>query len=235
MQQANVKTGYAIGVRSRASLAYAAVMAIALSMARVSQSAGIGSRVVNPGESRAQVGETLQPLTLKQISSLDQKTFERSLPQLRQVIEQPSHPHPAVAEQEALKAIADKLRQTGEATPGYWPTVLRFIPYASSRMAQNAPPPGQPPRVLSDILSVGLMRGIREKGKTILLDEGDLGNGEFTDCRIIFTQNPVRLTHAVFRNCVFEIPTTDPPSPFTKKVCKVLISSNLDSVSIATL
>ncbi len=79
------------------------------------------------------------------------------------------------------------------------------------------------------------MRGIREKGITMLLDDGYLGNGEFTNCRIIFTPNPVRLTNATFRNCVFEFPTTDPPSPFIKKVSQVLLSSNLDSVSIATL
>jgi hypothetical protein len=102
-------------------------------------------------------------------------------------------------------------------------------------MAPNAPSPGQQPRALSDILFVGLMRGIREKGKTILLDGGYLGNGEFTNCRIIFTQNPVRMTNAVFRNCAFEIPITDPPSPYIKKVSQILLASNLGSVLIAGL
>jgi len=190
-------------------------------------------RSENPVETRAKVKANLPPLTLKQISSLEQKTFEQSLPQLRQAMEQASHQ--AVADQQTLTAIAGKLRQTSESTPQYWPTVLHFIPFASSTMAPKAPPPGQQPRVLSDILSVGLMRGIREEGKTILLDDGYLGNGEFTNCRIIFTQNPVRLTNAVFRVCVFEIPTTDPPSPYIKKVSQILLSSNLSSVSIATL
>ena len=211
----------------------AAVIVSAACLAMVSYFAWTGHRTVNPGETRATVEANLAPLTLEQISSLDQKTFERSLPQLRRAIEQPSPK--AEPDQETLTTIAGKLRQTGESTPDYWPTVLRFIRFASSGMAKNAPPPGQQPRVLSDILSVGLMRGIREVGKTILLDDGYLGNGEFTNCRIIFTQNPVRLTNALFRNCVFEVPTTDTPSPYIKKVSRILLSSNLETVSIATL
>jgi hypothetical protein len=212
---------------------FAAIIAIAAGLALVSYSVWLGHRLVNPGARGGKVEANLPPLTLQQISSLDQKTFEHSLAQLRQAIEQPGHQ--AVADQQTLTAIAGKLRQTGQSTPDYWPTVLQFIQFASSTMAPNAPPPGQQPSVLSDILSVGFMRGIREKGKTILLDDGDLGNGEFTNCRIIFTQNPVRLQNALFTNCVFEFPITDTPSPYLKKVSQILLSSNLGSVSIATL
>jgi hypothetical protein len=212
---------------------FATVMICAAGIAMVFHAARIGNAAGNPGAAATEVEANRQPLTLKQISSLDQKTFEHSLAQLRQVMEQPS-PKP-VADQQTLIAIAGKLRRTGESTPDYWPTVIRFIQFASSRMAPSAPPPGQPPRILSEILSVGLMRGIRVKGITILLDDGYLGNGEFTNCRIIFTQNPIRLTNAHFRNCVFEIPTTDPPSPYIKKVSQILLSSNLSVISIPTL
>jgi hypothetical protein len=208
-------------------------MICATGIAMVFHAARIGGAVGNPGATATEVEASRQPLTLKQISSLDQKTFERSLAQLRQVMEQPS-PKPA-ADQQTLMAIAGKLRRTGESTPDYWPTVIRFIQFASSRMARNAPPPGQRPEVLSEILWRGLMRGIRVKGITMLLDGGDLGNGEFTNCRVIFTQNPVRLTNAHFWNCVFEIPTTDPPSPYIKKVSQILLSSNLSVVSIPSL
>lgn len=78
------------------------------------------------------------------------------------------------------------------------------------------------------------MRGIRENGQTILLDEGDLENGEFTNCRIIFTQNPIRMRHALFRNCAFEIPT-GAPSPYLKSVGRILLSSDLRLVAISTL
>jgi hypothetical protein len=85
---------------------------------------------------------------------------------------------------------------------------------------------GSGPGFLSDILFVALMRGVREEGKTILLEDGYLENGEFTNCRIIFTQNPARLKNIIFRDCVFEIPTTDPPSPYIRKVSQILLSSN---------
>jgi hypothetical protein len=193
----------------------------------------IGYGPVSPGETTAKPAPSLPPLTLQQISALDQKTFEHSLRQLQQAMEQPRPS--AGTNRETLAALAGKLRLTRESTPDYWSTVLRFIPFASSLLAQSAPPPGQPPRVLSEILSRGLMRGIREKGITMLFDDGDLGNGEFTNCRIMFTPNPVQLTHAVFRNCVFELPTADPPNDYIKKVSRILLRSNLSSVSIPTL
>jgi len=212
---------------------FATIVVGAACVAIVSYGAWISHQRAPSEAGSAKVETNQSPLTLQQISSLDQKTFEHSLLQLRQAIENLSPK--VVADQETLTAIAGKLRQTNESTPDYWPTVLRFIHFASSRMAQNAPPPEQQPRVLSEILSVGLTRGIREKGKTILLDDGYLGNGEFTNCRIIFTPNPVRLTNALFRNCVFEIPTSDPPNAYIRKVSRILLSSNLWSVSIPAL
>jgi hypothetical protein len=192
-----------------------------------------GKRAVIPVEEPEKADSTQQPLTLEQLSHLDQKAFEHSLPQLRQVIEQPS-PIPAPNEA-TLTAIAQQLRQTEESTPDYWPTVLRFLQFASSRMAPTAPPPGQRSRALTDILSVGIMRGIREEGKTILFDDGDLGNGVFIKCRIILTQNAVQMHNVVFRNCAFELPATDSPSQYLRKVSQILLASNLSVISIATL
>jgi len=209
------------------------VMICALSLVMVSYSSCRGNRSAKSGETTAQLAANLPPLTLQQMSSLDQKTFEHSLPQLREAMERTS-PQPG-ADRETVTAIAAKLRQTGESAPDYWPTALRFITFASSQMAPDAPPPGQKPRGLSDVLSVGLMRGIREKNITMLFDEGDLGNGEFTNCRIIFTLNPVRLTHVQFSHCAFELPTADPPSPYIKALCRILLSSNLESIAIASL
>lgn len=220
-------------VQPKAVQPLATIVVGAACIAIVSYGVWIGHRKAPSEAGSAKVDVNLPPPTLQQISSLDQKTFERSLPQLQQAIGRPIPK--AVTNPETLAAIAGKLRQTNESARDYWPTVLRFIQFASSVIARNAPPPGQQPRVLSEILSVGLMRGIREKGKTILLDGGYLGNGEFTDCRIIFTPNPVRLTTALFRNCVFEIPTTNPPNAYIKKVGRILLSSDLRSVSIPTL
>ncbi len=208
-------------------------MICAVSLLMVSSSSCRRHPRAQAGETTATAQANLPPLTLQQIRELDQKTFEQSLPQLRDAIKrQGSQP---AADPETLSAIAAKLRQTSESVPDYWPAVLGFIPFASSRMAPDAPTPGQQPRLLSAIVSVGLMRGIREKGVTMLFDSGDLGNGEFSNCRIIFTASPVRLTHAVFSQCAFELPTTDLPNPYVKRVCRILLASNLESVAIPTL
>lgn len=88
---------------------------------------------------------------------------------------------------------------------------------------------------MSDILSVGLMRGIREEARTILFDKGPLGNGTFINCRIVFTAGPVEMQNVVFRNCAFEFPTTAPPGTYLKKVCRIILASGIESVSIASL
>jgi hypothetical protein len=211
----------------------AKIVVIAFGVATAFLAAGIGNSTSTPRVASDPAEASPPAATLQQISALDQKPFEQSLRQLQHAVEQAS-PRP-MANWQTLNAITGKLRRTPESAPDYWPAVLRFIQFASSRMALKAPPPGQQPRVLSEILSGGLMRGIREDGKTILLDEGDLGNGEFVNCRVIFTQNPVRLQNASFRGCVFELPVTDKPSPFLQKVSRLLLASNPRSVSIPSL
>ena len=183
--------------------------------------------------SEAKDAANLPAATLKRLSLLDQKTFDSSLRQLRQAMEQ-TNPQAALAPA-TLAAITAKLRRTGESAPSYWPTVLRFIQFSSSRSALLAPPPGEKPRALSAIVWVGLMRGIHEERRSILFDEGNLENGEFTNCRIIFTQHPVRLLRCTFRHCVFEFPATDSPGPFLQKAGRLLLFSNLDSVSVPNL
>ena len=206
------------------------IMGALVMMVSASAPKGGGTTVLSAAQGAAAHPQTV---LLKRISQLDLKTFGSSLPQLQQAIDQ-AGPH-ATVDPATLAAITAKLRQTPESAPEYWPTVLRFIPFASSHMAPNAPPPGQKPRALSEIVSVGLMRGIREDRRTILFDDGDLGKGEFTNCRIVFTQHPVQLMHATFRHCAFELPATDAPSPYLQKVCRLLLSSDLDFVSIPAL
>lgn len=172
-------------------------------------------------------------LPLKTFVRMDQKTFDQNLRQLHQAVERPNATAPV--DRETLSAIAGKLRQTDESTPDYWPTVLAYLPYASAKLAPHAPPPGQPPRALSDILAVGIMRGIREEGKTILIDQGPLGNGTFIGCRVIFTQNAVEMQKVAFRNCAFELPAAIPPSTYVKKVCRLLLTSGVEFISISSL
>jgi hypothetical protein len=208
------------------------MIAAAACMAIMGVCACTGNGTVNSAEGSAKVDANRQPLTWEQISHLDQKAFEHSLRQLRQVIDQ-SSPQ-AVVDQETLTAITGKLRQTDESAADYWPTVLRFLQFTSFRMAPKVPQ-GEQPKALSEILSVGIMRGIQEFDKTILFDEGSLGNGRFTNCRIIFTQHAVQMQNVKFDVCAFEFPTTDTPSPYLKKVSRILLSSDLGSVAIPTL
>lgn len=171
-------------------------------------------------------------LTLDQIGRLDQMAFERSLPQLRQAIDESRSQ--SLVGRNTLTAITGNLRQTDESAADYWPTVLGFIQFASFRMAPKVPQ-GEQPKALSEILSVGIMRGIREFDKTILFDAGSLGNGSFTNCRIIFTQHAVKMQNVKFDVCAFEFPATDTPSPYLKKVTRKLLASDLDSVTIPSL
>jgi hypothetical protein len=201
-------------------------------MAMLGVCACTGNRAVNPAESPAKVEANRQPITLKEISRLDQKTFEHSLRPSRHALE---HADPGGTDQETVRAIFDKLRETDDSAQDYWPTLLRFLQFASARTAPNAPPPGQQARSLTDILWVGIMRGIHPNGKTILFDGGSFGNSNFTECRIIFTQNPVEMHHVAFKDCAFEFPATDTPSLYLRKLSCMLFSSDLRSVSMPSL
>ncbi len=209
-----------------------AIFLSAACLSMVSLGACTGNRTVNSAEGPEKVDANRPALTLEQISYLDQKAFQHSLQQLRHVIEQSSPA--AVVDQATLTSLTGKLRQTDESATDYWPTVLRFLQFASFHMAPKVPQ-GEQPKALSEILSVGIMRGIREFDKTILFDEGFLGNGSFTNCRIIFTQHAVQMQNVKFDVCAFEFPATDAPSPYLKKVSRILLSSDLGSISIPSL
>jgi hypothetical protein len=208
--------------------------AIAVAVALVGLCACTGGTSVHPAPQPAKAEADRQPLlTFEQIGAMDQKTFRDSLPQLHRAIEQ-GNPDARV-ELEVLKTLQGKLRQTDESAPDYWPTVLRFLEFGSYQMFPKAPRPDEPRKILSNILSVGIMRGIKEFDNAVLLDRGPLGNAEFTNCRIIFTQNPVPLQKVTFNVCAFEFPPTQAPSPYLKKLCRILLASGLDHVSIDAL
>ena len=93
---------YARTRSARGGSLFAAVIAGAACLAMVNGWACTGNRKVNPVEKRVKVDANLQPLTLEQISHLEQKMFNHSLRQLRQAVEQPSHI--AAADPETLTA-----------------------------------------------------------------------------------------------------------------------------------
>jgi hypothetical protein len=192
-----------------------------------------GVCVGNCAEMPDEVNARGQNLSLEQLSRLDQKSFDHSLPQLRAALDR-TNPDSGV-NRETVTALQVRLRQADESSADYWPTVMQFLRFASSSISLKAPPPGEPPRRLSEVLSVGLMRGIRAFDKTYLFNGGSFGNSEFTNCQIIFTGNPVEMQGVVFKICVFDFSASGTLNSYLKRLCRILLSSDLADVSIKDL
>jgi hypothetical protein len=169
---------------------------------------------------------------LHEINGLEQAKFVEALPALRTVVAQT--PEGAKTSPALLGGIAEKLSRTSPESPGYWPTVLQFLQFASAGLSSAGVPPPGPPNV-----RIANNRGIAPLGtfshKIVLLDGGDLGSTRFDHCRIIFTENPVHMTNVQFVNSVFELPITAAPNQYIQDVGRKLLASDLRSASIPTL
>ena len=172
---------------------------------------------------------------IKEISALDRAQFARNLPALRKAMEQPAS---AVAAQPAtLRDVAAKLKTTDETAADYWPTVLRFVQFASAGLSANVPPPGTKANIISSggkMLSKNVVNGNRSRieNTVVQFDGGDVEETVFENCRIRFTQNPVRFLNVSFVNCVFEMPDIASPTPYLKRASQLLLASDLQNVSI---
>ena len=162
---------------------------------------------------------------LKDLSTLDQNQFAKSLPALRKVSEQPvSQVAPAP---EILHDVTLKLQHVDPNTPEYWQTVLQFIQFASNGLASNAPPPGSPVNAtLTDV------SGLRLSAKGVyVLRGGVIANMRFEDSRIVFTSNPVQLRNVTFVNCAFDFPDVNIPSPYLENAGRQLLASDFGHIS----
>lgn len=163
---------------------------------------------------------------------MDTKEVAANLPALQKIIEQPAAafaPQPST-----LREVAGKLRLVNEATPDYWPTVLRFIQFASTGTSPSVPPAGTPANVkIGHNTGFGFQSSY--KNCVAELDGGELGPSTFENCRVRFTENPVRFLNVRFVNCVFEMPDTGTPSPYLKRAAQVILASNLQDVFIGAL
>jgi hypothetical protein len=172
---------------------------------------------------------------IEEFPSLDQKTFQKSLVALRTVSDK--YPSNSKPDPNTITQISEKLRRTNESTPEYWPALLQFLTFASAVFAPpDVPPPGVPHIVLSNISNESSfpILGTVEK-KIVLLDGWQIANEKFIKCRIMFTQNAVKLRNVTFINCVFEMPVTNTPTPFLKDASRRLLASDLKAVSIPML
>jgi hypothetical protein len=166
---------------------------------------------------------------LREITKLPQAEFAGALPALRVISEQSVQKvNPSRA---TLEKIAQKLRDTDKSSPEYWPTVLQFLQFASTGLAPtNVPPPKPNP----DLKSSGHISGaFTIKNLVVELDGGTLSDANFENCRVIFTEIPVQMTNVTFVNSVFELPISTSPPPFIQKATKVLLASDLRTVSFS--
>lgn len=174
-----------------------------------------------------------EQIALKDIAKQDRRSFPKSLPVLRKLTGNPPSgqfkPDPAT-----LGEIAAKLRNTSETAPDYWPTVLQFIQFASAGTA----PPGVPPRnapALVRIAPEATGAQLELEGQVVILDGGSIKNSTLVRCRIRFTEKPVGMSNVRFIDCVFEMPVVTTPNEYLKQASKMLLASNLRSVSIPNL
>lgn len=168
--------------------------------------------------------------SLNEISNLPPKQFVQSLPALQTVTKMPvSDVKPTSA---TIQLIAEKLRNTDENSPDYWPNVLQFIKFASSGLSPDVPPPGPP--TLEVDHNVGLPLGNLSHVRLLLVG-GEIVNSRIKNSRVTFTNAPVRMRNVVFVDCVFELPITPSPNPFLQDAAKQLLASNLQLVTVPSL
>jgi hypothetical protein len=168
---------------------------------------------------------------LHELASLPPKDLGKNLLALRTVVEQPVNQVKPVAQ--TLQELRSNLIKVNKDSPDYWPTVLRFIEFASDSLATSAPPKGTPPNIKlrGDIVSNGT---VAPRHSVVLLDGGAYVNAKFQDSRIVFTNNPVTFRNVTFINCAFEFPTNvDQPPQFMQQAGHDLLASDLQMSYIA--
>lgn len=173
------------------------------------------------------------PEILKRHSSMNQDEFNRSLASLRNAVQIAAQAR-AIVPNEIVQKIAQKLRQTSESSPEYWPTVLQFIQFATASLIAptDVPPASTQYSMASNINCAATMHCMKLSHCAIILDGGHIPNSIFDHCRIKFTSNPVGLEGTRFIDCVFEIPTDiTQPTPYLKNSAKILLASNLRQVT----
>lgn len=155
-----------------------------------------------------------------------------SLAELRKALE--TSPN-SISRFGTVTEIANRLQRTPSDSADYWRTVLRFIQVASNTAnAGNVPPPGSPVNITfaNNVISGAVVR-MPTNHLVLKFDGGEVTDFTFTNSRIIFTGDPVRLRNVKFINCVFEMPDLDMPVPSLKKAAEQLLASDLMEIKEA--
>jgi hypothetical protein len=188
---------------------------------------------VKPPNIQFPLDQQSTPITsLERFRDMDPQIFAVSLSDLQKVVMQ--SPSATVPDKPTISAIAAQLSRTPESSPQYWPTVLRFLQFASASNSPDVPPPGtrtnlqlsHVTRVVNgkvDYLSINANHCVARLEAVWI-------TGRLENCRIIFTGEPVRMRNMQFVNCVFEFPDIDNPNPTIKGAAKELLASNLTRI-----
>jgi hypothetical protein len=167
------------------------------------------------------------------IAVSDEEEFAKSLPALNEIIKKPVNE--VKPTNSSLQLIANKLQKVPKESPEYWPTLLRFIQFASqANPSSKAPPPGKPQiSVREYTLSAYPGEKITLDGLRILVDGGKLQDLTIRNSRIIFTGNPATLVNVRFVDCVFEMPDVKTPNPYLKTSAEQLLASQFTEIKDA--
>jgi len=170
---------------------------------------------------------------LQELGALQPKQLSSALPALQKITEQPVaevDPQPAT-----LQEVAGKLRLVDETAPDYWPTVLRFIQFASAGMSPDAPPAGIPNLIVTNSV-IRPWKGAfgNMTGKVIVLDGDQIEDGTFEKCRIVFTGTPTTMRRITFINCIFEFPRQNQPTRYLMGIGRALLASGIQRAFISS-
>jgi hypothetical protein len=177
---------------------------------------------------RAKDAVTAPAKVLNELAHLTETQFAENLSALKAVTEQPANEVETTTS--VLQDVAMKLQNTDVNADDYWPTVLRFIQFASSRYSSTAPAAGTPVNeYLSNIDGPNFpSRGVYQ------LQGGYVRNETFRDSRIIFTNNPVIFQNVRFINCVFEFPNDNNPPPYLRNAGRELLVAGIQTATIGS-
>jgi hypothetical protein len=167
---------------------------------------------------------------LHEINGLPDTKFAKAFPALRKAAEAPIGE--TKLSQPLIGGISAKLLTTNNGVPDYWPTVLQFLEFASATVAPTKVPASGS---MAQVFSRAVLSNDEFTGATVVLDGGAVRDTKFINCRVIFTDTPVQMERVLFINSVFELPVSAAPSPYIQKASRLLLASDLKTVSISSL
>jgi hypothetical protein len=98
----------------------------------------------------------------------------------------------------------------------------------------QVPSPGEPTTKFINVHGFGINIGT-VRHEVVLLDDVDLSNATFENCRMVFTDRPVHMRNVIFINCVFEFPHTSEPNQALRLATRLLLGSGIQNVTISSV